>query len=188
MATETKRAKLSTGDLIPNFRLSAVNRDGQVGPWDYKQHRNLVLIFFRTVECLKCKQLLREISEQYGQYQEKEAEVLAISTDEKDRLRQLAQDLALPFPLLSDSERRVTNLYLKHMEEGGNRAAFEAAIFVADRWGEIFSARNIENAQDLPAEAEIRDWLEFIELQCEECFPPEWPLREDERVFLAPKH
>ena len=188
MAIETKRAKLSTGDLIPNFRLSAVNRNGQVGPWDYKQHRNLVLIFFRTVECLKCKQLLREISEHYGQYQEKDAEVLAISPDEIDRLRQLAKDLALPFPLLSDSDRRVTNLYLKHTEQGEDRAAFEAAIFVADRWGAIFSRRSIEKAQDLPAEAEIRDWLEFIELQCEECFPSEWPLIEDDRVFLAPKH
>ena len=67
-----------------------------------------MLIFFRTVECLKCKQLQSEISEHYGQYQEKEGEVLAISTDEIDRLRQLAQDLALPFPLLSDSDRRVS--------------------------------------------------------------------------------
>lgn len=185
MATETNRAKLSTGDLIPNFRLSAVNRNGQVGPWDYKQHRNLVLIFFRTVECLNCKQLLREISKHYGQYQEKEAEVLAISTDEIDRLHQVAEDLALPFPLLSDSDRAVTNLYL---EQGGERGAFEAAIFVADRWGATFSTRSIAEAQDLPAEAEIRDWLEFIELQCEECFPSEWPLRGDDPAFLSPKH
>jgi hypothetical protein len=90
VAIETKRAKLSTADLIPNFRLSAVNRN--------------------------------------------------------------------------------------------------AAIFVADRWGTIFSTRSIEKAQDLPAEAEIRDWLEFIELQCEECFPSEWTMRQDDRVFLAPKH
>lgn len=118
MTTATETSKLSTGQLIPNFRLSAANRPGQVGPWDYKQHRNLVLIFFRSVECLKCKQLLREISEHYGQYQEKEAEVLAISTDEIDeidRLRQLAQDLALPLPLLSDSEGGVTDLYFKHI-------------------------------------------------------------------------
>ena len=176
MTTETETSKLSTGQLIPNFRLSAVNRNGQVGSWDYKQHRNLVLIFFRTLECLKCKQLLREISEHYGQYQEKEAEVLAISTDEIDRLRQLAQDLALPFPLLSDSDRRVTNLYLKHTEQSGDSVPFEASIFVADRWGAIFSTRIIETDHDVAAEAEIRDWLEFIELQCEECFPSEWPL------------
>ena len=90
-------AKLSTGKLVPNFRLSAANRDGQLGPWDYKQHRNLVLIFFRSAECRKCKQVLTQIAEHYGEYEQKEAEVLVISTDEIHRLRQLAQDLALPF-------------------------------------------------------------------------------------------
>ena len=105
-----------------------------------------------------------------------EAEVLAISSDEIDCLRQLAQDLVLPFPLLSDREGGVTDLYFKHIEQRGDRAAFEAAIFVADRWGAVFSTRIIERKHDLPAEAEIRDWLEFIELQCEECFPSEWPL------------
>lgn len=176
MTTEPETSKLSTGQLIPNFRLSAANRTGQVGPWDYKQHRNLVLIFFRSLECLKCKQLLREISEHYNEYQQMEAEVLAISADEMDYLRQLAQDLALPFPVLSDSEGRVTDLYLKHIEQRGDRAAFETAIFVVDRWGEVFSATSIGREEDLPAETEIRDWLEFIELQCEECFPSEWPL------------
>jgi peroxiredoxin len=176
VATETKIAKLSTGQLIPNFRLSAANRHGQVGPWDYKQHRNLVLIFFRSVESRKCKQLLREIAEHYGAYKQKEAEVLVISTDELGRLRELAQDLALPFPVLSDTDGRVTDLYLKHTTQFVEQATLEDAIFVADRWGAIFSTKRIETDHDLPAETEIRDWLEFIELQCEECFPSEWPL------------
>ena len=83
MAVETMTTQLSTGRLIPNFRLSAVNRDGQVGPWDYKQHRNLVLIFFRSAQCRKCQELLQAIAEHYD-YKRKEAEVLAISTDEID--------------------------------------------------------------------------------------------------------
>ena len=175
MTTETETSKLSPGHLIPNFRLSAANRPGHVSPWDYKQHRNLVLIFFRSLVCLKCKQLLRQISEHYHEYQQMEAEVLAISSDEIDYLRQLSQDLALPFPVLSDRGGRVRDLYLKHIEQRGNRAAFETAIFVADRWGAVFSTTSIEKDEELPAEAEIRDWLEFIELQCEECFPSEWP-------------
>lgn len=174
MTTETETSKLSRGQLIPNFRLWAANEARQVGPWDYKQHRNLVLIFFRTLECLKCRQLLREISEHYHQYQQMEAEVLAISSDEVDYLRQWAQELALPFPVLSDSEGGVTDLYVKHSEQPGD-TAFETAIFVADRWGAVFSTRITEGDHDLPAEVEIRDWLEFIELQCEECFPSEWP-------------
>lgn len=175
MATETKTATLSTGQLIPNFRLSAANRSGQVNPWDYKQHRNLVLLFFHSAECRKCKQLLREIAEHYGDYKQKEAEVLAISTDEIGRLRQLAQDLSLPFPVLSDSDGRVTDLYLKHMEVA-EKPAFSDAIFVADRWGAIFTSKKVEKGHDLPPEVEIREWLEFIELQCEECFPSEWPV------------
>ena len=87
MTAQTEVEKLRTGRLLPNFRLSAANRDGQFGPWDYKQHRNLVLIFFPSAECQKCKQLLREVAEHYGDYKEKEAEVLAISTEEIGRLR-----------------------------------------------------------------------------------------------------
>lgn len=166
--------KLRTGRLVPNFRLSAANRDGQVGPWDYKQHRNLVLIFFRSAECQKCKQLLREIAEHYGDYKEKEAEVLAISTEEIGRLRQLTEDLALPFPVLSDSDGKVTDLYVKDPEQIADKA-FDVAIFIADRWGALFSTKRIEIDHDLPVEAEVREWLDFIELQCEECFPSEWP-------------
>ena len=37
MTAQIAVEKLRTGRLVPNFRLSAANRDGQVGPWDYKQ-------------------------------------------------------------------------------------------------------------------------------------------------------
>ena len=174
MSAQTEAVMLRAGQLVTNFRLPAVNRDGQVGPWDYKQHRNLVIIFFRSAECQKCKQLLQEIAEHYGDYEQKEAEVLAISTDQLDRLRQLAQDLALPFPVLSDSYGKATDLYLKHPEQIADKT-FDVAIFIADRWGAVFSTKRIEIDHDLPAEAEVREWLDFIELQCEECFPSEWP-------------
>ena len=176
MATEITTAQLNTGQLIPDFRLSAANRDGEFGPWDYKQHRNLVLMFLHSVESKRCRQLLREIREHYVEYQEKEAEVLVISTDEMDRLRQLTHDLALPFPVLADTGGSVTDLYLKNTKRSTENATFEAAIFVADRWGEIFTCKTVEKDDDLVAEAEIREWLEFIELQCEECFPSEWTM------------
>ena len=153
MATETQKAKLSAGQLVPPFRLSAANRDRQFGPSDYKQHRNLVLIFFRSVECRKCRQLLLEIAAHYGEYRQMEAEVLAISADEINHLRQLAQELALPFPVLSDSDGRVTDLYMKQPEEAAETAAPEAAVFVADRWGAIFTRKIAAEEHDLLAEA-----------------------------------
>ena len=182
MTAQTEVEKLRTGQLIPNFRLLAANRNGQVGPWDYKQHRNLVLLFLRSAECEKCKQLLREIAEHYGDYEQKEAEVLAISTDEIACLRQLSQGLSLPFPVLSDSDGKVTDLYLKHPEEVSEKTS-DVAILVADRWGALFSNKRIEIDYDKPVEAEVREWLEFIELQCEECFPSEWPQLEGDSCY-----
>jgi peroxiredoxin len=169
-------AKLSVGQLVPSFRLAAVNRQGRLGPWDYKQHRNLVLFFLHSVECRRCRQLLQEIAAHYGEYRLMEAEVLAISADKIEHLRELAQELALPFPVLVDSDGSATDLYLKQAAQAAETAASAAAVFVADRWGAIFTRKIAEQDDELPTEVEIREWLQFIEIQCEECFPSEWPL------------
>lgn len=170
MATETRDVKLKTGDVLPLFSLAAVNGGAQTGPGQYKQHRNLVLIFFHSATCQQSRQLLSDITSHYGEYREKETQVLAISADDSKQLQRLARELALPFPLLTDINGKVTKKFLKY-----NAAPAGAAVFIADRWGAIFAKEVFENDNDLLAEAEIRKWLEFIEIQCEECFPPEWP-------------
>ena len=48
---------------------------------------------------------------QYAQIQTREATVLAVSFEPRDRLFQLARQLQLPFPLLSDPERDVYTAY-----------------------------------------------------------------------------
>ena len=48
-------------------------------------------------------------------------------------------------------------------------------IYVTDRFGEVFAAFHNPNPAALPSSAEIIRWLEFINQQCEECSPPEWP-------------
>lgn len=48
-------------------------------------------------------------------------------------------------------------------------------IYVTDRFGEVFAAFQSPNPAALPSAAEITRWLEFINQQCEECSPPEWP-------------
>ncbi|HJT54017.1 MAG TPA: hypothetical protein VJ848_09220 [Candidatus Angelobacter sp.] len=48
-------------------------------------------------------------------------------------------------------------------------------IYITDRFGEVFAAFRSENPTSLPDMEEIIRWLEFIEQQCEECSPPEWP-------------
>lgn len=48
-------------------------------------------------------------------------------------------------------------------------------IYITDRFGEVFAAFQTTGAASFPSIDEIIRWLEFIERQCEECSPPEWP-------------
>jgi peroxiredoxin len=172
MAVESNTQELKPGMMIPLFRLPGPNRPQHLGPWDYKQHKNLVLFFFHGLRCAPCQQLLRDLARGYTEYPQLNAEVLAITQAGVEELGQLQRELGLPFPLLSDLDGNVLSAYL------GQAAGrlYETAIFVADRWGSLYTKAIATDADALPGEGEIRDWLSFIEIQCPECFPPEWPL------------
>ncbi|HXG68084.1 MAG TPA: redoxin domain-containing protein [Blastocatellia bacterium] len=168
------RTELQTGKIIPPFKLSAANRAGKVGPWDYKQRKNLVLFYFHGAACAACRELLREFAANYDEYRNLEAEVLAIAKESLAELRQLGQEMNLPFPLLADPEGKVFAAYISQ-DEINSHAAPAVAVFVADRYGVLYEAMTAAEADALPDEGEIRGWLEFIEIQCPECHPPEWP-------------
>lgn len=51
------------------------------------------------------------------------------------------------------------------------------AVFVTDRYGEIF-ALWIVAGDKFPAIQDILRSLDSVEMACEECSPPEWPLDE----------
>jgi peroxiredoxin len=167
-----QRNELKTGNLIPLFSLPAVNGAGNISPWDYKQHKNLVLIFFRDPECNACLGLLRELASRYEEYRELNAEILAIVNIDLKHLGRLQRELKLPFPLLSDRDAKVFDSYA----DGSGVAQPIFGVFIADRWGALFSKTLSSEIGELPRNAEIRGWLSFIEIQCPECFPPEpWP-------------
>jgi peroxiredoxin len=162
----------NVGDLIPSFSLPAVNVSGNVSPWDYKQHKNLVLILFRQSTCQPCLRLLRELAATYEEYRQLNAEILVIISGDLEQLSKLQNELKLPFPILSDLNAVVLDSYA----DEGTGARPEFGVLITDRWGALFSKTISSEMKNLPAEGEIRDWLSFIEIQCSECFPPEpWP-------------
>ena len=164
--------KIKVGGLIPSFSLPAVNLTGNISPWDYKQLKNLVLILFREPVCQPCLRLLRELAARYEEYRQLNAEILIVISSDLEQLSKLQDELKLPFPLLSDFDAVVLDSYWE--QDTGARPEF--GVLITDRWGALFSKTISTEMKNLPAEAEIRDWLSFIEIQCSECFPPEpWP-------------
>jgi mycoredoxin-dependent peroxiredoxin len=165
----------SSGELpakglrFPDFELMAISeRTMRVS--DYRGRSNLVLIF--TDDRSATAKLLAEIAQVYDQIQSEETEIITIGQCSRDECGGMKERLKLPFPVLSDEDGLI------HSEVGASdeRGHAVAALYVTDRYGEIFAVYRTRDGQVLPTATGILNWLEFVNSQCPECEPPEWPV------------
>lgn len=49
------------------------------------------------------------------------------------------------------------------------------AAYVTDQYGEIYALFTQARGDALPKAKELLEWAKFVNIRCEECFPPEWP-------------
>lgn len=70
----------------------------------------------------------------YDKFTAAGAEIIAISVDNQDKSRELAEKLKLPFPVLSDIEHKVISAYDLYNAEG---KIAKPALFVIDKSGVV---------------------------------------------------
>ncbi len=130
---------LERGMLVHDLPAQTLD-GGPVHASDFRGRRNLVLIFpgVTAEESL----LVRELRQQAADLQEEEAVAL------------LAADV--PAELLG---------YYGAISNRGER---RPALYITDRYGEIYYAAHGESGGTLPSAAEVLDWLRFINSQCPE--------------------
>lgn len=158
----------SKGRQLHDFELtSALGVHIQLS--DYRGRSNLVLIFADDQQSTMT--LLSDTASQYTQIKNEEAEVLAVVQLTREQAAETKQRLKLPYPVLADEDGRI------HREVGAVslQGSVAAAVYVTDRFGEVFGLYRTRDGQALPKVAEILSWLEFVNSQCPECEPPEWP-------------
>ena len=164
---------LSVNGLIPSFQLQAINRDAVISPWDYKQRQSLAILLFHDATCAACRDLLLDITQHYSAYRHAETEVLAIATNNQPNtvpsLQQFTDQSTIPFPILWDQQKTVQQTYFGEVADPST-----VGIFICDRFCELYMQAVAAEADQLPAEAEIRSWVEFVDMECPECFPPSW--------------
>ena len=156
------------GYLIRDFVLtSALGVRVQIS--DYRGRSNLVLVFAGQADIEF--DVLRDAAKRYQDFTEQGAVVVVVlpyNSQETDLLRMWA---TMPFVALVDDDGRVHELY-GAVDEQRKPAP---VIYVTDRFGEIFSVYDVRSGKNLPRTDEILKMLEFINHQCPECEPPEWP-------------
>lgn len=163
----------SEGSQLPSFQLPTV--DGRLfGTASHKERWNLVLYFVDEPACPHCAEALRGLGEAYDKLSAQEAEVLVIVPASSDQGGGSIKGLGLPFPVLLDQNLSV------HARYGALDDNLKPlpAIFVADRFGEIFAVSVGDAGHRLLTVDEILSWLRLIEIQCPECGAPEWAPRQ----------
>ena len=76
-----------------------------------------------------------------------------------------------PFPVLSDPDMRVHNM----VGASGAQAVPAAALYIVDRFPEVFAVWRTGTGGRLPDILDVRSWLTYLDSQCPECTQNEWP-------------
>lgn len=155
------------GGIFPGFTLP--DADGAAVSLErHRGRRNLAVVFAADlIDERPVTALLHELLARTEALTVEAAQVLVVVTAP----RIAGQRVASGFPTLVDDGGRI------HRAVGATDTAGRPApaVFVTDRFREIFAAYVPGRDPGVPSAQEILEWLVFINIQCPECGVPEWP-------------
>lgn len=98
--------------------------------------------------------------------------MLAILDCTHERATRIKDEAEVTFPVLVDPEGRLHHLTGILNEGGGS----PIAMYITDRFDEVFAMFRESEKQAILAVEEILKWVAFMNSQCPECSPPQWPV------------
>lgn len=128
---------VDTGARAPVFSLKSSTEE-QISLDDLVGESPTVLLFFPLAFSPVCTNELLVLRDDYDSFEKLGARVVAVSVDSQFTLRAWANQLELPFPLLSDFNKETARAYGTLDEDFfGMRGVSKRAAFVVDRNGDI---------------------------------------------------
>ena len=143
----------------PDFTLKDQNND-DVSLSDYKNEKNVVLLFFPLAFSSVCTKELCSTRDNLKIYDSLEAEVLGISIDSFFTLKAFKEANNLNFSLLSDFNKEVSKKYNVLYEDFfGMKGVSKRSVFVIDQEGRIVHSEILEDAGDMPDLSKVQEVL-----------------------------
>jgi peroxiredoxin len=123
---------MKTGEQAPDFTL----KDGDGNEWTLSDQRGktVVLLFYPGDNTPVCTAQLCSVRDHWSEYQATGAEVVGVSTDTVDSHKGFAEKHSLPLRLLSDPDRKVSEMYDMKSWLPGRSAR---GVVVVDKEGSI---------------------------------------------------
>ncbi|MBZ0184196.1 MAG: redoxin domain-containing protein [Melioribacteraceae bacterium] len=154
---------LKVGDAAPDFTLKNHHLE-DVKLSDFKGVKNVVILFFPLVNTAVCEKELCSTRDGLSQYQDLDAQVLAISVDSPFAQKLWVDKHKFNFPLLSDFNKEVCKAYGAFYDvfvpgKFDYNGVAKRSAFVVDKEGKIKYAEVLENAGDEPNYDAIKEAL-----------------------------
>ena len=106
-----KQELIAIGAEAPDFELSDLS--GKTWRLSEKRGGVVAMLFYPGDETLVCTKQLCSVRDNWTNYLASGAEIVGISPGDRDTQEKFSVHHSLPMPLLSDTERRVTNIFAK---------------------------------------------------------------------------
>ncbi len=150
---------VKVGEKAPTFTLRNSATE-EVSLSDYKG-KNVVALFFPLAFTGVCTTELCEIRDNIADYNNLDAEVVAISVDSPFTLAKFKEEQGYNFPLLSDFNKEVSRAYGSLYEDFvlDMKGVSKRSAFVIDKEGTIKYAEILDNAGDIPNFTAVKDAL-----------------------------
>jgi len=160
----------SRGHLIGDFTLPSIGGK-PVSPYDYRGRSNLVLIFAGDVGQADVQAYLSGLARRSVEIRDQDAEVLLVLACSRQQAESIQNQEKMPFLVLTDEDMRIHGV----VGAIGAQGTASTAIYVTDRFLEVFVVWRTAEGNSLPDASEVLSWLEYINSQCPECVQAEWP-------------
>jgi peroxiredoxin Q/BCP len=148
------RARVVVGNKAPDFSLPSQS-GGVVSLSDFIGKKNVVLYFYPKDYTTGCTKEARTFRSMYDELKKLDAEVLGVSSDSVASHQGFAESCGLPYPILSDREKRVRGLYGVSSTLG---IIPGRVTFVIDKRGTV---RGVFSSQ-LQPERHVREAIEVL--------------------------
>jgi len=141
---------LTPGQKAPEFSLFSSDKK-EVALSTFKG-KNVIILFFPMAFTSVCTAELCEMRDNISTYSALNAEVLGISVDSPFTLAKFKEEQNLPFDLLSDFNKEVSQAYDTYYETFvmNLKGVSKRSAFVVDQDGVIQYAEVLETAGDVP--------------------------------------
>lgn len=157
---------LNIGETAPGFTL--INTDVEkISLSDFRGNKNVVILFFPMVNSSVCEKELCSTRDGLSQYEDLDAQVLAISVDSHYAQKMWKEKHGFNFPLLSDFNKEVSAKYeaVYDVFAPGKldyKGVSKRAAFVIDKEGIIQYAEVLDNPGNEPDYNAVKDALKKL--------------------------